>query len=118
MQAGNSSVIRFCALEYKSEERGRSQSDAPRILLLLIRTRLKKLRVLVAPNWRTFVSPGDQEYIASLLDDFGHRAVHDGEALLKHVSSLAVGPLVTYRTGAKLQDHPDLLHLSNSFQEL
>jgi hypothetical protein len=117
MQIGNGSLNYFCALEYKPEE-GHATPGTPHILMILVRSKLKKLRLLVAPDWRIFVQPRDYEYIASLLDDFKQRAAQDDGLLLKQVSSLAVGPLVTYRTGAKLQDNADLLDLSHSFKEL
>lgn len=117
MQAGNVSLNHFCALEYKPGEES-APSDTPHILIILVRSKLKKLRLLVAPDWRIFVQPRDYEYITSVLDDFKQRAAQDSGPLLKQVSSLAVGPLVTYRTGARLQDYPDLLHLSHAFKEL
>jgi hypothetical protein len=75
-------------------------------------------RLLVRPNWRRIVQSKDEEYIEAVLSDFRERCLIDPEALLKQLSSLGVGALVTYETGSNLADYPQLLGFIKQFVAL
>jgi hypothetical protein len=73
------------------------------------------MRILVHPNWCSFVQPEDVTYINDLLGDFLERAKENSAELFKQLTSLVVGPLVTQKTGDRISDYPDLLELCSLF---
>jgi hypothetical protein len=72
----------------------------------------------VHPDWRNVVKYQDHELIQALFGDFRERAELDPDGLLKQLSSLAVGHLVTYDAGLALADRPELRVLFESFQRI
>ena len=56
--------------------------------------------------------------VESLFSDFETRALRNGHELLKQLSFLSVGPLVTFDTGRDLKDNPQLLQLFERFKEV
>ena len=63
-----------------------------------------QLRFLVHPEWQNVVG-SDSIYIEPLLQEFPERAKERPGELLKQLSSLGVGPLVTHETGQNLASH-------------
>ena len=107
--------IRFCALESRSPDLGDTSPHEASVIVLALRAEGGFLHLLVHPDWRGIVQPIDHEYIAALLDDFRERARLEPAALFEQISSLGVGPIVTYRVGSNIEDHPLLLGLFNRF---
>jgi hypothetical protein len=75
------------------------------------------LRVLVHPHWRTIVQTEDIGYIESLLEDFLNRAKLHPDELIKQLSSLNIGPLVTCVAGSNVSDYPAILELCSQFMK-
>jgi hypothetical protein len=76
------------------------------------------LRFLIHPELSAVVKENDLPYIQSLLQDFQERAKLNPEALFKQLSSLGVGPLVTYEAGTRISEHPPLLEMCSSFMQI
>lgn len=93
-------------------------SPAESLVLLVLKDQNDELRFLVSPVLREVVHPDDWQYFDSLLKDFVERSKHRPAALFRQLCSLGVGPLVTYKTGTALAEHPQLLELSSGFVEL
>jgi hypothetical protein len=74
------------------------------------------LRILVHPELRAIVQPGDIGYLEALLRDFLERVKLDPDALFKHLSSLGIGPLTTVDKGTELEDQPLLWDLSSGLR--
>jgi hypothetical protein len=98
--ANDISVTRFCALVYRTG-RAESPSAPERVVILFLGGPGGSLRVLTRRDWRNMVSSEDVEYVQALMDDFRERARSTPDPLFKQVSSLSVGPLVTYAVGAE-----------------
>ena len=113
-ESSGSSLLRFCALAYRSQELG----EPTPVFLIVLEDSKQGLRFLVDPDWRGLVHEGDVEHIESLLSDFLERAKEQPEALFKQLSSLDVGALVTQETGEQISDRPALLELSSRFVRL
>ncbi len=93
-------MARFCALQYRTQEKT-GLSALERIIVLLIRFEIGGLRIFSRQDWPSLVQHKDLEYIRDLLADFKERARSSPEALFEQVSSLSVGPLVTYAVGSR-----------------
>ena len=100
LEANDSSVIRFCALEYRASDAD-SPSAPENVVIVFLVHPSSTLSVLHHRDWRNIVRTEDQEYIQALMDDFRERARRDPEALFRQISSLSVGPLVTYSIGSQ-----------------
>jgi len=57
--------------------------------------------VLSRQDWPDIVQRNDHQYIRELLADFKERAILAPDGLFRHVSSLSVGPLMTYMVGSQ-----------------
>jgi hypothetical protein len=88
------------------------------VVLLALKDVEGGLRFRVHPEFRTIVLEDDLPYLESLLSDFLERAKKDPEALFKQISSLGVGPLVTYEAGTPLSEFPEIESLSSQFLPL
>jgi len=86
--------------------------------LLVLEDGEGSLRFLVHPELRAIVSDNDLSYIESLILDLRERAMLNPEDLCKQLSSLGVGPLVTYEAGSNIYDHPHILKLRSHFVKL
>lgn len=107
-------MTKFCAVEYRVQ----SPADTSPIILLAFEDAQGRVRILVHPNWRSFVQPEDVTYINDLLGDFLERTTENAAELFKQLTSLAVGPLVTQKTGDRISDYPDFVELCSEFVEL
>jgi hypothetical protein len=91
-----------------------------RIVILFLGHPSGSLRVLCHRDWRNIVGVEDLEYVSDLMDDFRERARSTPDALFRQVSSLSVGPLVTYAVGSDYDLQPliPLLELCENMVEL
>jgi hypothetical protein len=87
-------------------------------VLLALRDAEGSLRFRVHPELRSIVHEDDLAYLESLLSDFVGRAKKDPEALFKQISSLGVGPLLTYEAGSALSEFPEIESISFHFLPL
>lgn len=85
------------------------------VILLVLRDEAGNLRFMAHPNWRAIVQAEDLEYIDTLLRDFLERANLHPDVLFKHISSLAVGPLVTQEVGVSISGNALLLEQCSHF---
>ena len=91
----------FCTLKYRSrlKETGETR-EADLVLVLVLMSERKGLRISVSPMLQQAVDESDRQYVKELLQDCRIRAANDPEALFSQLSSLSVGPLTTDRVGA------------------
>jgi hypothetical protein len=108
---------RYCALAYAEQERGAILSPETHPVVLVLVRSVHTHRILVNPNWRSFVRPPDSPYIGELLEDWKQRLAEDPESLFLQLSSLNTGPLIVIETGPDLASAPSMLATIESFQE-
>jgi hypothetical protein len=110
--------VEFCALEYRPQDWELASSGVAPVIVLALRDKERGLRFLVHPELRKVVRGEDFAFIESLMLDFGERAKLHPAALLKHLCSLGVGPLVTQEAGSDISECPPIRELSLRFLEL
>jgi hypothetical protein len=110
-------VMQFCALAYNGKQTDPCALTGTQVIIFLIYNPATGARLLTAPDWQRLVHSSDHVYIKELLADFRERAQSDPETLLVQISSLSTGPLLTHTCGIRLEDFPDLLALSRTFEE-
>ena len=113
-EASESSLPKFCALEYRGQDWDRTTS----VILLVLEDGKGGMRFLIHPDWRAIAHAEDMDYIESLLQDFLERAKLHPEALFKQLSSLGVGLLVAHEAGESISEYPVLLELCSKFVQL
>jgi hypothetical protein len=98
----------YCTLAYCAPQECVSASVNDSNTLLLV-TLLDdgEMRILVNPEWRSFVKEQDLGYLEELFESFIERVSEDPSVLFKQLSSLSVGPIVTKSAGMKA--YTDLL---------
>jgi hypothetical protein len=84
--------------------------------LLVVEDSESRLLAFVTPNLSEVVRGADRRFVKDLLDDIPERAHDDPQALFQQLSSLSVGPLITYEAGVCDDDHgrrscPDFIPL-------
>ena len=108
--------FQFCALAYRAQE-AEGVPSLENVLIILVRNYEGDSRVLTRTHWVDVVDQDDKEYIDEMLSDFEARMRREADHLLKQVSSLSVGPLITYAAGPRLVDHADLFALCGVFAD-
>jgi hypothetical protein len=108
--------FQFCALAYRAQE-AEGVSSLENVLIILVRDYEGESRVLARPHWTDVVDRDDKEYIDEMLSDFEARLRREPNNLLRQVSSLSAGPLITYAAGPRLVDHPELFALCAVFAD-
>jgi hypothetical protein len=111
---GESRSSQFVALEYRAKDQNRSAS----LILIVLEDADGSLHFLIHPEWRRIVQTDELDYFQSLLRDFSERAELHPRDLMNQLSSLAVGPLVTYETGTNILDYPFLGEICSGFVQL
>lgn len=109
-----SSAIEFCALGYRFSADG---DNASKVLVFIFRFSQGDVSIRFDPDWRSNVDESIREYVGSLLEDLRERALSDPDALMRQVSSLNVGPIVTHSTGKNIAEFPELDQLCRRFVE-
>jgi hypothetical protein len=114
---------RFCILGYKGPKHQKPEEDETNLLLIGLSSLDAEddqfeLRLFVDPHWRELVSEGDRIYIDALFEDFGERAVRDGESLFKQLCSLEAGSLVVIQVGSEISETPSILPMIEPLVEL
>ena len=99
----------YCALEYRARDEG--SSDLGRVIAIVRCPAIGGLAVRIHPEWRKIASAEDHQTLEALFEDFAVRALSNGDELLRQLSTLSVGCLVTFETGRDLDDNPSLLQL-------
>jgi len=89
-----------------------------KVIILATEPEVNLFHIRVCPDLQKIVRGSDRGYLASLLDDFKHRAGVDSSALFERLLSLGVGFVVTYETGTDLAGHPALLGMNAEFVDL
>jgi 5'-deoxynucleotidase YfbR-like HD superfamily hydrolase len=98
----------YCTLAYcVPQECVRASVNDSNTLLLATLHDSGEMKILVNPDWRSFVQEQDSEYLEELLKSFIERVGEDPSTLFKQLASLSVGPLVTKYAGTKA--YSDLL---------
>ncbi len=111
--------MRFCILEYSpSGPRSDEADTTSAVALVLWSIESRNLRILIHPELRKVVQAEDLSYIESVFADFLERAKSEPESLLKQVSSLGIGPLVTRQVGPNIAECPLVMEQCSSFVEL
>ncbi len=109
--------IGFCALAYRAHEGG-AFLNILNVILVVNRLGNEELCIRVRPDWCETVGREALPHLQALFDDFKERVKYDPQGLLKQLSELSVGGLVTYETGRDLAERPDLYQLFESFAEI
>lgn len=117
-EPGRKRPLRFCALAYQPPDVAISQPDQSRLLALVTSSSDGEVALHIRPRWEEIVGSCDRSYLEVLFRDFKDRAKSDPELMFRLLSSLAVGPLVTYDAGSDLNEHPEYRALWASFTEL
>ena len=107
-------ITQYCALAYS----GREPQSAENAIICLVELSLGPWRILVDPAWRAVVGLVDQDYVREFLEDLKLRVADDPDALLKQLSGLSVGPLITYAVGDNLEANRQLLNRLRCFVEI
>jgi len=89
-----------------------------KVVLLVLRDEDGSLSFFVYPELRSIVKGEDIAYIEDLLQDFVGRAEEHPAELFKQLSSLGVGPLVTYEAGLNFAEYPSLVAMLPRFVQL
>lgn len=118
INSGQSRQRRFCALEYRPQDRHYAASRSASIVLFVLRDEEGNLSFLVHPELRNILRGTDLDYLDSLLWDCVERAKQHPEDLFNQLSSLGVGPLVTHEVGSNISDDPSLSDLCSGFVQL
>jgi hypothetical protein len=118
LDADGNPQVEFCTLEYRPQNWKIASSGVAPVIVLVLRDKDRGLRFLVHPELRKVVQGKDFVFIESLLLDFSERAKLHPAALLKHLCSLGVGPLVTQEAGSDISEYPPIKELSSRFLEL
>lgn len=108
----------FCVLEYSPRTVTPASQSAGLIVLLAVRDEGGDLHLFVRPDWVSRVNCEDRGYLDELIRDFIERAHFQPRAFYEHISSLASGPLLACKVGARIEDHPEYAALCASFQRL
>ena len=108
--------LQYCALAYKGPQ-PEGVLSLENVVMILVRCSSGTPYTLVNPNWLNIVEPGDWEYVEDMLKDFEDRLIVQPDNLIRQASSLSVGPLITYATGLRLADNPELVALGAVFSE-
>jgi hypothetical protein len=87
------------------------------VVLIVVRTG-KEIAIRIHPNWVEIVEAEDLQVIRELFDDFAERAHSDPETLLRQLTTLGVGKLVTYTAGKVLTSLPDIEELFSRFESI
>jgi hypothetical protein len=93
-------------------------SHEERVVLLVLRDETGSVTFFVNPELRSIVKGEELTYIEDLLKDFIGRAKEHPIALFKQLSSLGVGPLVTYESGLDFTECPFLVEMLPRFVQL
>src|SRR6185312_14704173 len=117
-EAGRKRPLRFCALAYQPPDVAISQPDQSRLLAFVTSSSDGEVALHIRPRWEEIVGSCDRSYLGVLFRDFKDRAKSDPELMFRLLSSLAVGPLVTYDAGTDLSEHPEYWTLWASFTKL
>ena len=94
------------------------QSRDEAIIFVVVQLPTGGLRIYIRPDWQAIILPSDQEYITSLLSDFEIRISTDPDALFEQLSSLAVGPLITYDCESDPTRHSRILEMASQFVDI
>lgn len=116
-EPGRKRPLRFCALAYQPDV-AIPQPDQSRLLAFVTSSSDGEVALHIRPRWEEIVGSCDRSYLEVLFRDFKDRAKSDPELMFRMLSSLAVGPLVTYDAGSDLNEHPEYRALWASFAEL
>lgn len=116
-EPGRKRPLRFCALAYQPDV-AIPQPDQSRLLAFVTSPSDGEVELHIRPRWEEIVGSCDRSYLEVLFRDFKDRAKSDPELMFRMLSSLAVGPLVTYDAGSDLNEHPEYRALWASFTEL
>ncbi len=73
---------------------------------------------LAHPNLHRVVGTAELSYITSLLVEFLVRAKFEAEQLFHRLCSQASGPLLPWKIGDQLEQHPDIRDLAMQFLPL
>lgn len=105
-------------LEYRARDDEEKSANPEEVIAIVHRTGLSELCIRVHSDWRSIARREDQPVLKALFDDFKERARLDSGNLLRQLSTLGVGPLVTCEAGQNLFERPDLLLLFERFEDI
>lgn len=108
---------RFRALEYRPSSLDVTQPAEGPVVVIVCLEADGSISILVDPKWRSVVLESDRETVESLLKTFMERAESDSDLLLKHLSELNFGCLVTALAGEDVSKEPSVLALMKRFAE-
>ena len=107
-------MTRYCALAYSAH--GVPSADI--VFAILAELRSGAWKLLVRSGWPAIVLIDDQSYVREMLADMKSRVSEDVEELFQQLSSLSVGPIITYAVGQDAQSDPKLAVMVRDFIEI
>jgi hypothetical protein len=106
---------RFCALEYRPSSLDIALPSRGPILVIVHSDVGRGLTILVDPEWRTKIFENDEDSVGCLLKVFMERADSEPDLLLRQLSELNFGCLVTATAGDNIAKEPFIMALKERF---
>ena len=110
--------IGYCALAYRAHDLEEAPINIESVIAILRKNALGGASIKVCPEWKRFAVPEDQEMLQGIIEDFAVRAREDLDGVLKQLSTLEAGSLVTFAAGQEIENSPELLELLERFEEI
>jgi hypothetical protein len=107
----------FCALEYVPQLKP-AKRTIKQVVLIVVRQADGCLRFLAHPNLHQVVEATNLAYVISLFEEFLVCAKHHADQLFRHLCSLDSGPLLPWKVGEKIEEHPEIRELATQFMPL
>jgi len=106
-------VTRYCALAYSAN----GSLSAEHVFTIVAELRSGICKLLVRPGWTAMIAADDHSYVHEMLSDMRSRLSDDRSSLFQQLSSLSVGPLITYSAGGGVQHDPQIAMMLLEFVE-
>jgi hypothetical protein len=109
------SMRQFCALAYVPQLKPRAQWPIEHIILVVVKRADGDLEFRAHPNLHQVVEATNLSYVISLLEEFLICAKYHAEQLFGQLCAKHSGPLLPWKVGESIDEHPDIRDIAMRF---